>query len=127
MKKTTLLNKIDNQKGRSAWRRGVLLYAYEIVEAVDWLEDFDFSNFKQMKSELLNGAEDWERYSWGGNSLCYDEEIAERLCTKSDLKRFNGGKKTCNGKDWLDIQAFALKQACSIIWGLLIEGADLCA
>ena len=121
MKKTTLLQKINEQKARSAWARAVVLYAFEIVEAVDWLEEFDFSNFKQMTSELLNGSEDWERYSWGGNSLIYDEDIAERICTPSVLKRYNGGNKPPRpNKDWLDLQAVALKHAASLIWRILV-------
>ena len=35
MRKNELLRAIDNSKARSAWDKGVKLYAYELVEALE--------------------------------------------------------------------------------------------
>jgi hypothetical protein len=122
----TISAKIENARksARSAWRRGVVSYADELLESVkngiEWHEEesgkpFEL-NYKALKELLLNGADDWKQYSWGGSSIIYDCEIAERLCTPSELKRTNGGEKSPNSQEqWLDTQARALHQASIII------------
>lgn len=63
---------------------------------------------------MLNGARDWSEYSYGGCSLIYDGDIAERLCTPGELKRTRHGERRPNSREgWLDVQARALSQACS--------------
>jgi hypothetical protein len=92
---------------RSAWGRGVKTYSMELLEEMEG----EFSPGK-----LLNGAKNWEHYSSGGNALIYDCDIAERLCTPSELKRTRGGELPPNsGETWLDCQARALSQAARLI------------
>lgn len=65
---------------------------------------------------MLNGADDWEMYSWGGSALIYDSDIAARLCCPSELRRTDGGRKRPNAsEEWLDTQARALAQAARIV------------
>ncbi len=122
MKTKDLLIKLENLKGKSAWERGVNEYAYEIVEAVaDYVEDVTLDNVKEV---LLNGASDWSQYSWGGRSLVYDGDIAERLCTPSELKKVTRKDGSISDKanireKWLDCQARALYQACRKIENLV--------
>jgi hypothetical protein len=98
---------IQSTNPRSAWGRGVKTYALELVGEIEG----EFSPAK-----LLNGAENWEHYSCGGNALVYDQDIAERLCSPSELKRTRGGKLQPNsGETWLDCQARALSQAARLI------------
>ena len=99
---------------RSAWGRGVKEYAFELI---DTIEDEDaFSNRRMLEKALLNGASNWSEYSWGGCSLIYDGDIAERLCTPSELKKTrNGERKPNHSEEWLDTQARALSQASRII------------
>ena len=62
------------------------------------------------------GASDWQQYSEGGCALVYDADIAERLCSKSELKRVRGGERQPNAREtWLDCQARALGQAASLV------------
>ena len=92
---------------RSAWGRGVKTYALELLAEIEG----EFSPGK-----LLNGAENWGHYSHGGNALIYDCDIAERLCSPSELKRKRGGELPPNsGETWLDCQARALSQAARLI------------
>ena len=94
----------------SAWQKGVKLYAAELQ---DFLQD---ENLEATKENLLNGASNWTEYSYGGCSLIYDTDIAERLCSPSELKRKRGGKLLPNSHEtWLDVQARALHQACSMV------------
>ena len=92
---------------RSAWSRGVKLYALELLGDLE----SDYTG-----ASLLNGAADWTAYSFGGCALIYDADIAERLATASELKRKRGGDLPPNaGETWLDCQARALSQAARLI------------
>lgn len=111
---------IDCLGTRSAWERGVKAYAedllYRLRESIEWTqregEPSPLESRETVRAALLNGAEDWKRYSWGGCSLIYNGDIAERLCTPSELKRKRGGELNPNAaEDWLDVQARALYQA----------------
>ena len=110
-----LLEAVSAHKaGRSAWSRGVHAYAVELVEGID--PSADLSNEKLLVKELLNGASDWHQYSEGGCALIYDADIAERVCSASELKRCRGGERRPNAREtWLDCQARALGQASALI------------
>ena len=82
-----LLESIENEKVKSAWDKGVKLYAYELVEALE-VETVE----EVTKETLLNGADSWSSFSYGGCSLIYDCDIAERLSTPSELKKNKGGE-----------------------------------
>ena len=103
---------IEDEKTRSAWDNGKKVYALELLE--DFPEDREFYASPADKKALLNGADDWSQYSWGGSSLIYDCDIAERLCTPSELKKTRNGERRPNSREeWLDTQARALYQACN--------------
>ena len=109
MKKMEVIKRIEETKTRSTWSKGVKEYA---IELLDQLEDTD----EITEKVLLNGAENWESYSWGGCSLIYNEDIAKRLCTQSELKRTKNGERRPNSSEqWLDTQARALYQASMLI------------
>lgn len=105
--KSDLYLAIENQKHRSAWDKGVNEYALELVE---FLEDNDLPVTKEA---MLNGASCWEQASYGGSHLIYNGDIAERLCSPSELKKCKYGENRPNcQEDWLDVQTRALHQAC---------------
>ena len=85
--------------------------------AIEMLEDIsDDVTEKNIKKALLNGAQDWNEYSFAGCALIYNRDIAERLCTPSELRKTQGGKRRPNSREtWLDVQARALYQACQMI------------
>lgn len=119
---TEVFEMLKNKKDRSAWNRGVNEYALELLETLDEsiersLIAFDKSyNTALIRKILLDGASDWKQYSWGGSSLIYDGDIAERLCTPSELKKTRNGERRPNSREeWLDTQARALSQACNRI------------
>lgn len=106
-------NSLENKKVRSAWDKGVTEYALELLEG---LKREEYTNEQEIKQALLNGAEDWKEYSWGGCSEIYDCDIAARLCTPSELKKTRNGERRPNAaEEWLDVQARALFQACNRI------------
>jgi hypothetical protein len=69
--------RIEATSPRSAWSRGVNLYALERLESLE----SDYT-----PAALLNGAENWRAFSYGGSALIYDADIAERLCSFSARK-----------------------------------------
>ena len=113
--KSTLTSALANLKpGRSAWGRGVHAYAVELVESLD--DSADLSNETMLRKALLNGADDWRQYSEGGCALVYDADIAERLCSPSELKRVRGGERQPNSREtWIECQARALSQAAALV------------
>lgn len=111
---------LENHKTRSAWDKGVSAYALELLEDLENFRDYrdeDYTiDLDTLKEELLNGASDWDQYSWGGCALIYDCDIAERLCTSSELKKTRNGERRPNAREeWLDTQARALNQAYHLI------------
>ena len=108
---------LEAQKDRSAWGRGVNAYALELLEELRERAAYEGRNpepGKECREWMLNGAQDWAQYSWGGSSLIYDSDIAERLCTPSELKKTRNGERRPNSREeWLDTQARALNQACN--------------
>lgn len=107
--KDLLIKKLEEKNCRSAWNRGVRDYAIELIEN---LKPKDFESLHGLYNAMLNGARDWNEYSWGGCSLIYDGDIAERLCTPSELKKTRNGERRPNSREeWLDVQARALYQA----------------
>lgn len=112
---------IEDEKTRSAWDNGKKVYALELLE--DFPEDQEFYANPADKKSLLNGADDWSQYSWGGSSLIYDCDIAERLCTPSELKKTRNGERRPNSREeWLDTQARALYQAANMICRIARRG-----
>lgn len=105
---------INARKSRSAWERGVNEYAYELAESIE--DGEEFKDINSFAIALLNGACDWYEYSEGGCSLISDYEIAERLCTPSELKKKKQGElPPSRGKSWIELQARALSMASRIV------------
>ena len=113
--KSALTSALANIKpGRSAWSRAVHAYASELVEGLESSDDL--SNERLLSKALLAGASDWQQYSEGGCALVYDADIAERLCSQSELKRVRGGERQPNAREnWIECQARALGQAASLV------------
>lgn len=113
---------LEDRKDRSAWNKGVTLYAFELVEELQDRAKYEGRNPEpgaECKLWMLNGADDWSRYSWGGCSLIYSGDIAERLCCPSELKKTRGGERRPNSREeWLDVQARALRKAASRVLSL---------
>lgn len=122
---------IEARRSTSAWDKGVQEYALEPMDELDEAVNggrFDMADFfkpRALRATLLNGASDWKQYSWGGCSLIYDGDIAERLCTPSELKKKRGGELRPNSREeWLDVQARALFQAANLIFRMGTFCAD---
>ena len=122
-----LIYKLENKKTRSKWQKAVVIYSVMLLKKIQ--DDHDQINdnitFNDLEVLLLNGAENWSRYSWSGNALISNEDIAKMLATPSELKKYNNGEKRPNRKEeWLDTQARALTQAFYKIWGI-VKSASL--
>jgi hypothetical protein len=109
-----LIEKIKASKANSAWARGIKLYAIDLVESVE--KGYFFEKNQELFPKLLNGAQSWHEYSYGGCALVYDSDIAERLCSPSELKKCHGGEWRLRAwYSWLDKQSEALRYAYCLI------------
>lgn len=69
-----MIAQLEGKKDRSAWGRGVNVYALELVEELEERAAYEGRNPKpgqECREWLLNGANDWSQYSWGGSALIY--------------------------------------------------------
>lgn len=106
-------------KPRSAWDKGVkeiaecLLDKYE--EIIRYWKGSDPVPPLTEKI-ILNGANDWEQYCYGGSAMIYSTVIARTLCTPSKLRRTDYGRKAPNSREtWMDVQVRAYIQAWTLI------------
>ena len=106
--KKAIREALKKEKARSAWKTGVILYAFDIL---DNIEDGEVT-----EKNLLNGARNWKEYSYGGGALIYDKDICHRLCTPSEIKKTKDGERRPNKQEtWMDTQTRALYQAARLI------------
>lgn len=118
------LDYVDESKARSAWQRGVKLYAHELFgNLFYWTTQGHYlDGIAEAEEKALNGAKSWAQYSRGGFSLVADWEIAERLCNPSEFKRCKGGQRAPNrSEDWIDVQSRALYQAWELVKEAIYE------
>lgn len=132
---------VEAYNPRSAWNKGVKEYALELIEKLDERaedEGREPISISALGVWMLNGARDynarglarpypfdnpsahWRVYSYGRSALIMDGEIAERLCTASELKQLTTKdgyiKDRPNPREtWLDCQARALYQAAALV------------
>ena len=110
---------LGERKPRSAWDRGVLLYAYELLHDLATEAACRMRPVTVDMQTMLNGAETWKEYSYAAFSLIRDPEIARRLCCPSELRRCHFGYRNPRpGINWLDVQAHALEQAACLLIGI---------
>ena len=106
---------VEEIPNTSAWERGVKEYTDELLDNLEEKSQYYERlprNEKELEEWLLNGATSWDEYSYGGCSLIYDGDIAERLCTPSELKKKDGGRIAPSRHDnWFNEQAKALNYA----------------
>ena len=117
MRTLDLLQKVENVKVRSAWDKGVKMYAIELLDDADANRECpEFTSLQELKEAILNGASDWMQYSEGGLSLIYNTDIAERLCNPKKKKKTKNGINNPNSREnWIQCQARALFQAWELI------------
>ena len=116
MKKELIIRELEDMKkrfARSAWDKGVYDYAFDILEPLgDGLENVNADT-------LMNGVNTWTAYSYGGCALICDDDIAKRMCTPSEYKKYlNAGlnSKLSDSDYWLgNVQTRALFQAMAKI------------
>ncbi len=110
--KNEIMKKLKQLKPRGAWNTAVRLYAIELLDQCEEKEELT-------EKVLLAGATDWKHYSYSGLSLCYDADIAVRVCTPKEFSRTKNGQNQPNKHEsWLQVQARALYQAARLILSL---------
>ena len=96
-------------KARSAWDKGVKKIAKGLLDQYEGQGPIT-------EKGMLNGANDWEQYCYGGCAMIRDREIAEALCTPSELRRTDYGRRRPNPcETWMDVQVRAHIRAWALI------------
>ena len=130
MKFEVLKTAVELTRARSAWDKGVKQYAFDLLDELEYRADYEGKkpdNMNELQRWMLNGAADWSQYSEGGCALIYNGDIARRLCTPSELKKTDNGRKDPNPREsWIEYQARALYQAAALIVNV-INSADFIA
>lgn len=108
--------RLEAVKTRSCWDRGVKGFALNLLRSYIDICEYCDNNGRPIpeldEETLLNGADDWNAYCYGGGALLYDGDIAKNLCTSSELKRTDNGNKAPNDREgWQDVQSRAYFQA----------------
>ena len=97
---------VEEIPNTSAWKRGVKEYTDELLDNLEEMARIYKrlpKDEKELKEWLLNGATDCKDYSYTYCSLKYDNQIAERLRTPSELKKKDGGRLAPSRyKTWFD-------------------------
>jgi len=110
--------KATNPRPRSQWARAVHNTAINLIN--ETADGFNLDALPldpaALENLMLNGAQNWQQFSEGGNALIYDEDIAAAYCTPSELKKTRNGRRRPNSSEnWIDLQARALYQAARIL------------
>ena len=107
---------VEEIPNTSAYKRGIKKYTDELLDNLEEMARIYKrlpKDENELESWLLKGARNWEEYSYGGCSLKYNRQIAERLCNPSELKKKGGGRIVPKrGETWFDEQTKALNCAC---------------
>ena len=113
---------LEARNDRSAWNRAVTADAIDLLNNITDAVTYDYitadditdAHMLQIMRAMLNGADNWNHYSWSGCALCSDGDIAAHYCTPSELKKKHNGALPPNSyEEWLDVQARALGQAAN--------------
>lgn len=111
--------RLDATKPKSAWDKGVKKIAENLLDKYEEVvRDREGSDPVPPLTEkiVLNGANGWEQYCYGGCAMISDREIAKTLCTPSELRRTDFGRKAPNScESWMDVQVRAYVQAWALI------------
>lgn len=116
---------IEYTKRRSAWDKGVKMYALELLEnyseMLDYAKETGGYTPRFIETTLLLGAENWMAYSEGGCSLVCSADIAKRLCSPSEMKRKTSRSgmimPPTRNETWIQVQGRALNQAWRLLRG----------
>ena len=111
---------VEEIPNTSAYKRGIKKYTDELLDNLEEMAHI-YKRLPKDENELeewlLKGAMNWENYSYRGYSLKFNRQIAERLCTPSELKKKEGGRLAPSRREgWLDVQTKALIDAYCRIW-----------
>ena len=100
---------------RSQWSKGIEFYSHFLAEKLNDNYLPENIEVEDIFKILLNGAENWHQFAWGGCGQVYNEDIANTLLTPSQRKRITKAD-TFNGFHLLDLEADALKYASARVY-----------
>lgn len=111
---------INRIKCRSAWNKGIKIYAVMLLGNLkeNGYKGRDITSPAILRKSLLNGAADWETFSRGGCALVYCGDIVKTLFTPARYAEYINNRNNDNfTTDYIfDCQRLALQQAEKLIF-----------
>ena len=108
--------RLEAFRARSAWDKGVKEIAKGLLDKYEEIVRYREGSDPLTEKIVLNDANSWEQYCYGGCAMISDREIAKTLCTPSELRRTDHGRKAPNlHETWMDVQIRAHIQAWTLI------------
>lgn len=124
IEKLKTIYKTEKRKGRpSKWREGVFNEAIDRLDSMDegqkinWYTLLNGALWQDKQATFENILNACSKYAWGGCGICYNVDVANTFCSKSQAYYKNGNFKEQpnNREQWLDLYARAIYQAFSLI------------
>lgn len=112
-----VLERINESRARSAYSKGVKIQAIEMLEELtENGYPSEYASIEELTKALLNGADDFNQWAFGGCGLIYNTDIAARFCGPKELERTQNGLRDPNRySTWIDVYAQAVNQAYMLI------------
>ena len=94
---------------RSTEDRAVLAYMAELVDTMR-NHSAEVVTAQDVERICLNGANNWQHYSFSGCSLCYNDQIAELILPPSRRNRYGSEWLLARQGDLLSMASLRLKR-----------------
>lgn len=95
---------------RSTEDRAILVYMAELIDNIR-NHSVDFASSAQdIERICLNGANNWQHYSFSGCSLCYNDQIAELILPPSRRNRYGSERLLVMQGNLLSMASLRLKR-----------------
>lgn len=124
-----LRDKVEKEPCKSAWEKGIKTYAFKLLDILEaycgrGMKKYMPNNARAFEKMLRFGADSWTSCAYGGGvHFLNREEICKTLCSPSEQKKTNYGKRKPNScETWEDVSARAYSQAATL---LKIAAAEL--
>ena len=111
------ISTINRIKCRSAWNKGVKIYAVMLLENLkeNGYKGRDITSPAILRKFMLKGADNWETFSRGGCALIYNGDIVKTLCTPAIIDHYNSGRLNISADNIFKWQRQALQHAERLI------------
>lgn len=124
--------KVGNSKKGKAIKKTAFYLLEDLEEAMEEEKSGNeerliyFENYEEIRNSikkiLLNGAENWKKWAFGGCGLVYNKDIMELLLTKKEQKEMEAAG--IDGDVLLEMYSITAEAACRVIISLCVRNGE---